>query len=606
MPIKQKTYGYADMITLAFKVSPFYSTFSVAHNVFNALLPTLQIFIVAGFINTAVNIFQGDAEMSAIYGFVAMLAGLMIYNSLNGVIVGRVNCYRDIYFRKKLLPVIFENQARLEYKHIENPDSADLIRRVCPELDKKVLAMYTGVLGIVKLAVFTLGIMVTLFLQIWWVGLVMALFAAPLVYLANKAGQETYQANRDVTKYERRYEYLSNVLMNREAVEERSVFDYCKDLNNNYETSYEYARKFNVMVYIRNFMKYKIVAMLSTVYPIGAMLVLITPAVSGDLDFGMFIALITAVFGLAERLSQGINAEITELIKNREFLKDLTSFVFLEKIDDAEAEPIQDMSFDTIEFKNVKFKYPQSEKLVLDGVSFVINKGGHYSFVGENGAGKTTITKLITGLYTNYEGEILVDGRSLRELPMSEIKGLSSVVYQDFARYYVSLYDNIAIGGLHKCGEEEIMKAVNSIGLTDAVSSLKDGINTPLGKIIENGVDISGGEWQRIAMARSIVNKAPLRIFDEPTAALDPISESKVYRNFETISAKGKDKTVIFISHRLGSTKLADTIFVLSDGKIAEKGSHENLIAQNNMYAKMFESQSKWYGSAETGGSLDE
>ncbi|MDR3121389.1 MAG: ABC transporter ATP-binding protein/permease, partial [Clostridiales bacterium] len=222
-------------------------------------------------------------------------------------------------------------------------------------------------------------------------------------------------------------------------------------------------------------------------------------------------------------------------------------------------------------------------------------RGKHYSFVGVNGAGKTTITKLITGLYTNYDGAILVDGRSLRGFSQAELKGLSTVVYQDFARYSFSLYDNIAIGAVG-ADDADVNSAIDLIGLREAAEKLPDGVYTNLGKIFENGVDLSGGEWQRVAMARSLISKAPLRILDEPTAALDPVSESRVYSQFEQIS---QGKATIFISHRLGSTKLADTIFVLSDGKITERGAHRELMGLNGLYAEMYSAQADWYNHTE-------
>jgi ATP-binding cassette subfamily B protein len=233
--------------------------------------------------------------------------------------------------------------------------------------------------------------------------------------------------------------------------------------------------------------------------------------------------------------------------------------------------------------------------LILNDVSFTIENGKHYSFVGVNGAGKTTITKLITGLYTNYEGEILVDGKSLRNMSQSQVKGLSSVVYQDFAKYCVTLYDNIAIADVgNLSNRKEAENAIELVGLANAMKKLKNGLDTPFGKVMENGVDLSGGEWQRVAMARSAMSNAPLKILDEPTSALDPVGESMVYQNFERIS---RSMTTIFISHRLGSTKLADVIFVLSDGRIAESGSHASLMAKGGLYCEMFNSQAEWYGS---------
>jgi ATP-binding cassette subfamily B protein len=169
------------------------------------------------------------------------------------------------------------------------------------------------------------------------------------------------------------------------------------------------------------------------------------------------------------------------------------------------------------------------------------------------------------------------------------------VVYQDFARYWFSLHDNIAIGNIHNFhNEQNVKEAISLVGLEEAVNDLPNGIHTPLGKVMSNGVDLSGGQWQRTAMARSVINPAPLKILDEPTSALDPVAEATVYKNFEKIT---RGETTIFISHRLGSTKLADIIYVLQNGKITESGSHSKLMEQNGAYAEMFNVQANRYAS---------
>ena len=250
----------------------------------------------------------------------------------------------------------------------------------------------------------------------------------------------------------------------------------------------------------------------------------------------------------------------------------------------------------TLEFKSVSFKYPGTENYILKDISFLIEEGKHYSVVGANGSGKTTITKLITGLYDEFEGEILINNKSIREYKQSELKELSSVVYQDFAKYAIKFKDNIALGNVstlnEKVNEKYIETSIDILDLNDLVKKFPNGLNTILGKIKDNGVDISCGQWQRLAMARSIISPASLRILDEPTAALDPISESQVYEQFNEIS---KGNTTIFISHRLGSTKLANEILVIGDGTIVESGSHDKLMKKNGLYAKMYESQRSWY-----------
>jgi ATP-binding cassette subfamily B protein len=216
----------------------------------------------------------------------------------------------------------------------------------------------------------------------------------------------------------------------------------------------------------------------------------------------------------------------------------------------------------------------------------------HYAFVGINGAGKTTITKLLTGLYDNYTGDIFIDGRNLRDLKQAELKALFSIVYQDFAKYQISMIDSIGIGNIQGVSEKEILNAVHILGLDEAASKLPEGLNTPLGKIKEKGIDLSGGEWQRVAIARTLVSRAPLHILDEPTAALDPVSESEVYELFGKIS---KGQSTIFITHRLGAARLADEIFVIANGCVAEQGSHIVLMNKGGIYAEMFEAQRGWY-----------
>lgn len=227
---------------------------------------------------------------------------------------------------------------------------------------------------------------------------------------------------------------------------------------------------------------------------------------------------------------------------------------------------------------------------MLDDFSLKLEKGKHYAFVGVNGAGKTTMTKLMTGLYRDFKGEILLNGRDIRTYDAKALKSLCSVVFQDFARYQVPARDSIAVG--LPAREARVEDAVRTVGLRDAIDALPKGLDTPLGKIYEGGQDLSGGEWQRLAIARALVSGAPVRILDEPTAALDPMSESRFYEQFAGMS---RGVTTLFISHRLGSTRLADRIFVIDGGRIAEEGTQAELLAAGGLFADMFEAQRSWY-----------
>ena len=571
----------------------FFSVIEACFSVIDALIPTFMIFITANFINSVIAMYNGDVHLSSVNIDIALFVAVIIYQRLNDVIKNYVECKRRIYYRRKLVPEMLERRAMLEYQHYEDSKTLDLINRVCPLFDEQVWDMYKQIISLISLVIYVMGILITLFFQLWWIALSMLVLSIPIIYIATKAGQRTYSADKELTKIERRVEYLSEVMKSREAVEERTVYNYTEALNEQYAENYNFASHLRLKVLRRNIIKQKSGGIVVALYSIGAMLALIIPVTRGDIDFGMFVALTGAVFNLSDRLSWGVNSIFSDLAKKREYLKELTDFMNLSVDENSILQAQKNITFNVLEFKNIRFKYPGTNKIILDGVSFKIEKGKRYSFVGINGAGKTTITKLITGLYNNYEGEILVDGRSLRDFTQSEIKGLSAVVYQDFAKYYISMYDNIAIADIANYGDYKIVEeTVKLMGLENMVSNLSDKLDTPLGKVLHNGVDLSGGEWQRTAMARCVINSAPLKILDEPTASLDPLGESMVYHSFDEIS---KGATTIFISHRLGSTKLADVIFVLSDGKIIENGSHSELVKMSGAYSKMYASQVEWY-----------
>ena len=611
--LTKKTYKLPDMFLLMFKVSPFYSIFFIVQRIINALVPTALIFVTAKFINTALGILNGTFEKKAIIIPIILLAAIMVYNIMVNILIEFVTSRSQIYGRSILMPELVKRLASLKYRYLEDQAAADLIKRVSKDFHINIYEMFGRILDFLEYAVFLAGITITVCTQVWWVAVLIFIASVPATYFAVKAGKKSYEAQRIMSKIDRRSEYTSDILKSREAADERTLYGYTDKLNMVYFKTFRVAVDHCARLYRNNFIKSKSGGVFCMAVSTLTMIALLKPVADGDINFGMFIALMGGVFGLAGKLSWGLNWMVQDITGKLEYLKDLTEFMGLDVYEGATDMPEKGMIFKTIEFKNVSFKYPGTDKLILDGVSFVIEKGKHYSFVGVNGAGKTTIIKLLTGLYDNYEGEIIIDGKSLRLFTAAQVKGLSCVVYQDFARYSISMLDNIIIADKEADKEadkkadkeaskeagkesekEAALEAARLAGLTDCIEKLPEGIDTYLGKVYENGVDISGGEWQRVAIARSIIDPAPLRILDEPTAALDPIGECMVYEQFEQIS---RGMTTIFISHRLGSTKLADIIYVISGGKIAESGSHRELMKQEGMYAEMYNAQAQWYNT---------
>lgn len=252
--------------------------------------------------------------------------------------------------------------------------------------------------------------------------------------------------------------------------------------------------------------------------------------------------------------------------------------------------------FESLEFQNVYFKYPMTETYVLQGVDFILKKGDKMSIVGINGSGKSTIVKLILGLYKINSGRILINGHPMEEYDIKDVRRLFSVLFQGFAQYPLTLRENIVLSDIEKnTGDDEaVVSAMKKSGVYDEIESkLNHGLDSYMTRQFdEEGVELSRGQWQKIALARAYYKDAPIVIFDEPSAALDAEAEDRIFRNFEEVSG---DKTCIMISHRISSARMSNVILVLDGGKITEVGNHEELVQKDGLYSKLYNLQKQKY-----------
>ncbi len=246
-----------------------------------------------------------------------------------------------------------------------------------------------------------------------------------------------------------------------------------------------------------------------------------------------------------------------------------------------------------IEFRNVSFRYPRSDRFILKNVSFSIKEGESVAIVGENGAGKTTLVKLLTRFYDPTEGIVFLDGKDLRDYDPKELHRQIGVIFQDFVRYDLSAKENIGFGQVEFLEDKEkIHDAAEKGGSSEIIRKLPEGFNTILGKAFDEGVDLSGGEWQKLALSRAFMRHAQILVLDEPTAALDAFAEYEIHKRFVDLTS---DKTTIFIFHRFSTVRMAQHILVLQNGKLVEEGSHGDLMNLNGLYTNMFNAQADRY-----------
>jgi ATP-binding cassette subfamily B protein len=593
--LHNKNYKPLDVFGIVFTAAPAQASVYALLTFVQAVFPAIALPLsTANFVDTVTAVFEGTKPRGEVYialaALLSVLGAVVITGSVAELFISRVRIKLELI----LTPEMADTHAALSYKHIENAESLELIQRVTASPVNSLMDGFGSYLDAARVIICSVSLMGLIITQAWWAAALICVFSVPMFWLSLRAGKKNYSAKRDAEKYNRRTWYLDSVMTSREYAEERTLFGYVNSLVNSYQDQYEKGRRIQMGVQFKTLLTRNGSGFILAAVGLFAALALLGSVSSNQISAGMYIGIVGAVFSMIEELSWRTTVSVEGISRFGEYLKDLTAFVSLSGGTEILSKPFESaIDFETLELKNVRFKYPGTDEYILDGLSFLISRGRHSAFVGVNGAGKTTVTKLLTGLYTEYEGEILINGKELRTYKPGELKALFSVVYQDFARYQITLEDNIALGDISgpKTGER-ILEAAGKAGLNDMISELKSGIKTPLGKIKEEGQDLSGGQWQRVAFARSLFSRAPVKILDEPTAALDPISESKIYGEFENLM---RDKTTIFISHRLGSTKLADEIFVIDKGRVAESGSHGELMELGGKYAQMYESQRSWY-----------
>ena len=599
-----KKYTVWDYIRIPFMSCPVCTLIIGINRIVSAFIPSLVVLITADFIDTAIAVFNGEKDFSAIYLPILYYMLVVIFQNLNYTLVyGFINIRYDMAIYHNVRSELALKRGRLEYRHIEDNESWNLISRVCDDSLVNVAMGMNNLFDIVDLFISITSILVILMTQVWWAALVIIIVAIPLIVIAVKGGREVYDARREVRKHVRRADYLHSVLTKRDYIEERALFDYSDRVNDQWFEKYEIARKQILKKDIKNQIRMRISSIVALFAALGIIGVILVPTIKGAMSIGIFIALANATFDIVDRMSWNLSYVSRSFAEKQEYLKDLTKFMALSEREGALDEPenIENIPFEGIEFINVTFKYPGTEKYILKDFNLKIEKNRHYAFVGINGAGKTTITKLLTGMYQDYEGQILINDKDIKLYSLKELKAIFAVVYQDFAKYQVSADDNILLGDIRQLNKKLAGEGYDTgkrgvilkeIDLEKVMDKLPAGLNTYLGKIKTGGVDLSGGEWQRLAVARALYSPAHVRILDEPTAALDPVAESNVYKMFGRIS---RGKTTIFITHRLGAARLADEIIVIDDGKVAESGSHEELLKTGGIYANMFESQKSWY-----------
>jgi ATP-binding cassette subfamily B protein len=585
-----RPYTVLDSISIAFRCAPVAVFFYVFFDLAWAALTPVATLLAARLIDAVVGTVRDGTTVEEVYLYLALLAGLTAFGWLRSSLHNLADLRLTLALRARYRTSLTAKRTRLKYALLEQPDAWDLIQRVAvnPEGGRLKATVY----HLVDLAAFILkvvGLLALLAAAVWWAPLVVLVAGGLALVVGVRGGKALYQAERQVAEHDRRLDYLSQVMLGREAAAERALFGSDDMLAGMWRKSFRAALDVRLRARLRWYVKAYAGNLTNQAIWVLLMLALLPSLLAGTVSIGLYIAL-TQAFTRFD-IVWGFMDTVNGIAADAEFFKELTAFLALPEESSAPpanapiklpASPAQ------IELREVRFRYPGTERYILDGLSLTLEAGKRYALVGANGCGKTTVARLLTGLYPPESGSISINGRQQPDIAPNELRALISVVYQDFARYNISLRDNVFLGQEPATNGRVLERA----GLGPLVARLPLGLDTPLGKIACEGVDISGGEWQRVAIARSLARPSALRILDEPTAALDPVAESELYASFARLT---EGATTLLITHRLGATKTADVILVLDGGRIVEAGSHAALMRAGGLYARMYASQRYWY-----------
>ena len=589
-----KKLSYRETIFIPLKIHPWLTVVLWVNMIIKIIVSPLEIIATANFIDAAIQkmtIFESLSWDKTLVWLICLLV-IKLYKYLEEPLLRVINNQKKQSEWETIDYPAIKARASLKFEYIENSEIRDLIARVAYPADK-LCNIESNLLGFVVFLGQIISTAIVLIISAPIPGIIIILSAVPMILVGKKSAAAQFKIKQDITKNERLIWSLHDYLKKREYVSERKLFSFSDFIEKKFKKEFLNSRKAVLWAEIKWDIKKSVLGLFMIIISAIVVFILLPRVLNNILSVGLYIALVQSIFNISENIAFNLSPILERITKDKIFLDEYNQYVNLTRVIGAIDPPATvSPKFHSLEFVHVSFKYPETQTIVLKDVSFKIEEGKRYSLVGINGSGKSTIIKLILKFYDNYTGEILLNGRSIRDWELVQIKAIVGIIFQDFVHYDISIANNISVGSGLTANEKEIDKAIQLSGLDETLNKFSGGKETLLGKIFENGQELSGGEWQKVAIARSIVSNCTLKIFDEPTSALDPLVERNIYNKIEQLS---RDVTTIFISHRLSSCLHSDKIFLLKDGVILESGNHIELIKKDGVYREMFESQRKWY-----------
>ncbi|HEX4467010.1 MAG TPA: ABC transporter ATP-binding protein, partial [Solirubrobacteraceae bacterium] len=491
---------------------------------------------------------------------------------------------------------ILQKAQTLDLRHFEDPEFYDKLTRARREASSRPLSLIQGNFQLLRNALTLAGYIALLVRFSGWMVLALLAATVPAFIAEARFSGAAFRLRNWRSPDARRLNYLEYVMANDEHAKEVKLFGLGPLLLERYRSLAERFYAEDKALATRRTVWAYLLSLVSTLVFYGCYALIVIATARGGLSLGD-MTLYLAAFRQGQQAFQSILTAIGGMYEDTLYMSNLFEFLGIETKSDAPPAPLPsavDATEQGLRFDHVGFKYPDSDKWALRDVDLFLPKGQSLALVGENGAGKTTFIKLLAGLYRPTEGRVLLDGRDLRNWDETELRRRIGVIFQDFNQYQLMVRENVAFGSVEHLEDDlRTQRAVDRGGAKDLVAGLTDGLDTQLGRWFKSGAELSGGQWQKVALARAFMREeADILILDEPTAALDAEAEHAVFERFRQLTA---GRTAILISHRFPTVRMADRILVLEHGRVIEDGTHAELLAAGARYAELFTLQASGY-----------
>ena len=590
------------ILRLVWKTGPWILFLMAFFALFNGVTPVISSIISKDILN-ALQLAIGEGVLSEFVGsrafyLIVLLFGVRLLKRIETTASSALERIAGELLVKQVKQQIMEKTREIDLASFDIPQFYEKLENANREAGMRPLNILTRTFAIISTVIELVSYIVILASA---PGLSYAVFVIIAISVPSAVTNFIYRRKnfrymRHRSKERRQMNYYSDILVNKDMAKEVRLLDLSDTFIRRFMDVFsDYYRGVRQLITQESLLQI-VFGVLTVATNLYFYLHIAGNVFSGELLIGDYTYYTNAIVSIAACVTTLINTTAT-IYEGTLFIDNLISFMSEKQtLVPTLREPrrVSHGSFHTIELENVSFRYPGTERDVLKNINLKFDSDDTVVLVGLNGAGKTTLIKLLTRLYDPTEGRILLDGHDIREYDVKDLYSMFGIVFQDFGRYAFTVSENIAFGDIHReYSEKDVRRAAEEANATEYIEALPDGFDTPLMRIFEkNGIELSGGQWQKLGVARAFYAESDVLILDEPTAALDPIAEKNVFDQFDRLR---ENKMTIFVSHRLSSATDADIIVVLEGGQVIEMGTHNELMEKRGKYHKLFTVQAEKY-----------